>query len=108
MIEDYTERSNKRDHWLQVVTTRPINIVFKNLYPPGYPRILFHAIPFRDDHPLYLRMIEHYTERSIKRDHWPGGPSGLMNVRFQKLYIRLDIQNFFMPFPFEIIHHFIY
>ena len=46
-------------------------------------------------------MIEHYTERSNKRDHWPAWvvTSGPMNIRFQKLYIRLDTQEFTHAIP---------
>ena len=52
MIELYTERSNKRDHWPPGSYFPPNEYMFsKTLYPPGYTRSLLHAIPFRDDPP---------------------------------------------------------
>ena len=49
-------------------------------------------------------MIEHYTERSNKRDHWPPGSYFRPDEYcFQKLYIRLDIQSLFHAIPFGMI-----
>ena len=55
MIELYTERSAKRDHWPPGNYFPPNEYMFpKSSYPPGYTRSLLHAIPFRDDPPTLI------------------------------------------------------
>ena len=50
MIELYTERSNKRDHWPPGSYFLPDEyMISKTIYPPGYTSL--PCIPFRDDPP---------------------------------------------------------
>ena len=53
MIELYTERSNKRDHWPPGSYFPPNedSVFKKTFYPSGYTRSLPNVIPFRDDPP---------------------------------------------------------